>query len=218
MRVLIVEDEIDLRELLAQSLREEGYAVDLAADGKEGLYKASNVEYDAIVLDVMMPRMNGFDVMTALRAKQRTIPVLMLTARDTLDDRIKGLDSGADDYLTKPFELPELKARLRALIRRTGQTASPLILLGDITIDTSTKSVRKTGELMPLTAREYSLVEYLAIHRGVLVTRTMLYEHLFDETDDSLSNLMDVHIANVRRKLGKDFITTRRGQGYLIDI
>ena len=218
MRVLVVEDETDLRELLAQSLREEGYAVDVAADGKEGLYKASSVEYDAIVLDIMMPKMNGFEVMLALRSKKRTTPVLMLTARDTLDDRIKGLDCGADDYLTKPFELSELKARLRALIRRTGNTASPLIPLGDITIDTRTKSVKKAGESVPLTAREYSLVEFLAIHQGALVTRTMLYEHLFDEADDSLSNLMDVHIANVRRKLGKDFITTRRGQGYLIEV
>jgi two-component system OmpR family response regulator len=216
MRVLVIEDEPDLRRVLAQSLRETGYAVDAAGDGEEGLFKATGTEYDAIVLDIMMPRMDGWEVLRRLR-KTRTTPVLILTAKDRLADRVKGLDAGADDYLTKPFELAELTARLRALIRRAAGRALPQITLGDLVIDTKARGVSKGGRPINLTAREYSLVEFLAVHHGVLVTRTMLYEHLYDEADDSLSNLIDVHIANVRRKIGRDFITTRRGQGYLID-
>ena len=216
MRILVVEDEPDLRRVLAQSLREDGYAVDAAADGQEGLFKATGTEYDAVVLDIMMPKMNGWEVLRNLR-RTRATPVLILSARDQLADRVKGLDGGADDYLAKPFELAELGARLRALIRRCAGNSTPQIRVGELVIDTRAKGVFRNDQPVNLTAREYSLVEFLAVHRGVLVTRTMLYEHLYDEADDSLSNLIDVHIANVRRKLGKDFITTRRGQGYLID-
>ena len=216
MRVLVIEDEPDLRSVLSQSLREAGYAVDAAEDGQEGLFKAIGTEYDAIVLDIMMPKMDGWEVLRQLR-KKRPTPVLILTARDHVADRVKGLDGGADDYLAKPFELAELTARLRALIRRSAGNAQAQIVIGELTVDTRARGVLKEGQPINLTAREYSLVEFLAVHRGVLVTRTMLYEHLYDEADDSLSNLIDVHIANVRRKLGKDLITTRRGQGYLID-
>ncbi|MFI5381992.1 MAG: response regulator transcription factor [Tepidisphaerales bacterium] len=215
MRVLVVEDEPDLLRVLGRSLREAGYAVDEAADGKEGFYKASGSDYDAIVLDLMLPRMDGVEVLRELRRKKKT-PVLILTARDTVTDRVKGLDAGADDYLTKPFELAELLARLRALIRRAAGDAVPTIEIGEVVIDTLAKTVSMGGQDVDLTAREYALVEFLALHRGALVTRTMIYEHLFDESDDSLSNLVDVHVANVRKKLGHDFITTRRGQGYVI--
>ena len=217
MRVLVVEDERDLLEALAQSLRESGYAVDEASDGRTGLFKAAGTDYDAIVLDLMIPGLSGWDLLKELR-KSRATPVLILTARDALPDRVKGLDAGADDYLTKPFELPELQARLRALIRRrSGQTKS-LIDVGDISIDTAQRTVYKAGHTVALTPREYALVELLALHKGKLVTRTMIYDHIFDEEDDSLSNLVDVHIANVRKKLGKDFIATRRGEGYQIHV
>lgn len=216
MRILIVEDEPDLLSAVAQSLREEGYAVDEATDGETGLYKAKGSDYDAIVLDLMIPRLDGLTMLERLRSAKKT-PVLILTARDTTADRVKGLDNGADDYLTKPFELAELLARLRALIRRSAGDASPRIEVGDIAIDTRSRTISRGNEEIALTAREYALVEFLALHRGMLVSRTMIYDHLFDEQDDSLSNLVDVHVANVRKKLGKDFITTRRGQGYLID-
>jgi two-component system, OmpR family, response regulator len=217
MRVLVIEDEPDLRQALAQSLRETGYAVDEAGDGRAGLFKATGSEYDAIVLDLMLPQMSGWDLLHELR-KLRATPVLILTARDALPDRVRGLDAGADDYLIKPFELPELQARLRALIRRSAGQTSASIELGDITLDTAERSVRKAGQLVPLTPREYALVELLLMHKGALVTRTMIYDHLFDESDDSLSNLVDVHVANIRKKLGKDFITTRRGEGYQVHV
>ncbi len=216
MRVLVIEDEPDLLAALAQSLRENGYAVDEAADGRTGLYKAVG-EYDAIVLDLMLPGMSGWDLLRELR-KTRATPVLILTARDALPDRVKGLDGGADDYMTKPFQLPELQARLRALIRRSAGQARANIEVRDVMIDTAERTVRKSGQRIALTPREYSLIELLALHKGKLVTRTMIYDHLFDEQDDSLSNLVEVHIANLRRKLGKEFITTRRGEGYQLDV
>ncbi len=215
MRILTVEDEPDLLGSLLQALREDGYAVDGAADGEEGLYKAENYEYDAIVLDVMLPRMDGWEVLRRLRKTKKT-PVLMLTARDAVADRVRGLDTGADDYLVKPFELDELLARLRALIRRAASQAQSQLQFGEVVIDTAARTVARNGETVPLTAREYALVEFLALHSGKLVTRTMLYDHLFDENDSTLSNLLDVHVSNVRKKLGHDFITTRRGHGYCI--
>jgi len=216
MRVLVVEDEPDMRDAVAMYLREENYSVDTAADGKDGLYKAQTWNYDAIVLDVMLPLVDGWKVLTELR-KTKSTPVLMLTARDAVSDRIRGLDSGADDYLVKPFILSELVARVRALIRRAAGKARPTIELGDVRIDTVSRTIFLAGEAVSLTAKEYSLVEYLALHLGELVTRTMLYDHLFDEHDDSMSNLVDVYVSNVRRKLGRELITTRRGQGYLIE-
>jgi two-component system OmpR family response regulator len=216
MRVLVVEDEPDLLRALTKALREEGYAVDQAADGEEGLFKATSWEYDAIVLDLMLPRLDGWQLLKQARRSKKT-PVLILTARDGVADRVRGLDAGADDYLVKPFALTELLARLRALIRRAADTADAAIEIGDIVIDTVARLVRKRHELVNLTAREYALVELLALHRGELVSRTMIYDHLFDENDDTFSNLVDVHVSNIRKKLGKDFIITRRGQGYIID-
>jgi DNA-binding response OmpR family regulator len=216
MKVLVVEDEPDLLSALVQSLREAGYAVDSAEDGEEGLFKATGGGYDAVVLDMMLPRIDGWALLGKLR-KTDTVPVLALTARDALTDRVRGLDAGADDYLTKPFELAELLARLRAIIRRSAGKASTRIDLGDVSIDIASRNVRRGGQLVPLTPREYALVEYLALHKGKLVTRTVIYDHLFGEEDDTLSNLVDVHVSNVRKKLGKEFIITRRGEGYLID-
>lgn len=215
MRVLVVEDEPDLLSTIAQVLREDGYAVDEASDGAEGLFKATSWAYDAIVLDLLMPKLTGWQVLEKLRETHKT-PVLILTARDGVGDRVRGLDGGADDYLSKPFHLAELKSRLRAIIRRSAGQASSKILVGELTIDMNEKTVSRNSEQILLTPREYSLLELLALHRGQVVSRTQIYEHLFDENEDSLSNLVDVHVSNLRRKLGKDFITTRRGQGYIL--
>ena len=216
MRLLIVEDEPDLLATLAQALREEGYAVDTAEDGEDGLFKAESADYDAIVLDVMLPGLDGFELLKRLRRTRKT-PVLMLTARARVDERVHGLNLGADDYLPKPFDLTEVFARLRALIRRSAGEARNVIAIGDIKVNTRSKTVTKAGEAVMVTAREFSLLEYLALRRGKVVSRTELYEHLFDETDTSLSNLLDVHVSNIRKKLGHDLIATRRGQGYCID-
>ena len=215
MRVLVVEDEPDLLRSLLQALREDGYAADGAADGEEGFYKAMNADYDALVLDIMLPILDGWELLRRLRAAKKT-PVLMLTARDGVNDRVRGLDTGADDYLVKPFDLSELLARLRALIRRAASQTRAAIQVGNVVIDTASRIVSRNGTNVPLTAREYALVEYLALHQGEVVTRTTLYEHLFDENDSSLSNLLDVHVSNIRKKLGHDFILTRRGHGYSI--
>src|SRR6185503_4574858 len=216
MRILVVEDEADLLRSIAQALREEGYAVDTAANGEDGLFSAENSDYDAVVLDVMMPKMDGWEMLARLRKTKKT-PVLMLTARDQSRDRVRGLDTGADDYVVKPFDLPELFARLRALIRRSAGKTSNVLEIGDVVIDTAARNVSRVGNAIELTAREYALVEFLALHRGEVVTRTTLYEHLFDEDDATLSNLLDVHVSNIRKKLGHDFILTRRGHGYCME-
>jgi two-component system OmpR family response regulator len=216
MRILLVEDEPDLLSSLAQALREEEYAVDTAPDGEEGLYKAENYDYDVILLDVMLPKLDGWQVLARLRKSKKT-PVLMLTARDQTRDRVKGLDTGADDYVVKPFDLEELFARVRALIRRHSNQAQSSIEIADVVINVAARTVTRGGEEIALTAREYALLEYLALHRGEVVTRTTLYEHLFDENDSTLSNLLDVHVSNLRKKLGAEFITTRRGHGYCVE-
>jgi two-component system OmpR family response regulator len=216
MRILIVEDEPDLLRSLAQALREEGYAVDTANNGEDGLFKAENYDYDTLVLDVMLPKLDGWEILKCLRKSKKT-PVLMLTARDQTRDRVKGLDTGADDYMIKPFDLPELFARLRALIRRSANQTTNTIQIGDVKINTAARKVFRAEKPVELTAREYSLVEFLALHRSEVVTRTQLYEHLFDESDSTLSNLLDVHVSNLRKKLGAEFIVTRRGHGYCIE-
>ena len=216
MRILIVEDEPDLLRSLAQALREEGYAVDTANYGEDGLFKAEGYDHDAIVLDVMLPKLDGWEILRRLRKTKKT-PVLMLTARDQSRDWVKGLDTGADDYVVKPFDLPELFARLRALIRRSANKTTNVIEIGEVAVDTAARNVTRGGAAVELTAREYSLLEFLALHRGEVVTHTQLYEHLFDENESSLSNLLDVHVSNLRKKLGAEFITTRRGHGYCIE-
>jgi len=214
--VLIVEDEPGLRDAVASSLREEHYAVDEAADGRTGLYKAQQFTYDAIVLDLMLPELDGWQFLKQLRQTHDT-PVQIQTARDGVEDRVRGLDNGADDYLCKPFSLVELSARIRALIRRAnGQTNTELVI-GSVVVNTANKTVRKDDTAVELTAREYTLVELLALNQGCLVSRSMVYDHVFDENEDSLSNIVDVHIYNIRKKLGKDFVTTRRGHGYIVE-
>jgi two-component system OmpR family response regulator len=215
MRLLVIEDEHDLLRVIQQSLEEEGFAVDTALDGEVGLSKAKSWDYDAIILDLMLPRLDGFGVLRELRRTKRT-PVLLLTARDATADKIKGFDTGADDYVTKPFEIDELTARVRALIRRSANQPSPVVKLGDIEIDTAARTVKRDRQPVPLTAKEYALVELLVLNRGKLVTRTMIYDHIYDENDDTFSNVVDVYVANLRRKLGKDFVETRRGMGYIV--
>jgi two-component system OmpR family response regulator len=216
MRLLVVEDEEDLRRGLEQALREEGYAVDAAGDGTDALYKAETWEYDAIVLDIMLPGLDGLEILRRLR-KKKTVPVLLLTARDGFADRVRGLDLGADDYLVKPFDLGELMARVRALIRRSAGAPSPVLTLGTVSVNTAARTVTVDGKVIELTAREYALLEYLLRRRGAVVSRTELYDHLFAEEDESYSNLLDVHVCNLRKKLGKDFIETRRGHGYVVE-
>lgn len=216
MRLLVVEDDPLLLHSLREGLREENYAIDTALDGATGLTMAFEVDFDAIILDGMLPEIDGWEFLRRLRPK-KTTPVLMLTARDAIPDRIRGLDAGADDYLVKPFDFDELLARLRALIRRDRGQGSNRLQINEITIDLARKEAMKNDTPISLTPREYALVEYLALHRGVVISRTELYDHLFDESDDSLSNLLDVHVSNIRKKLGSSFISTRRGHGYAIE-
>ena len=217
MRILLVEDEPALGRAVRKAFEEEGFAVDLESDGESGLYAAQGGTYDAVVLDVMLPRLDGWSVLRKLRAARAT-PVLLLTARDAVADRVRGLNGGADDYLTKPFQLDELLARVRALIRRAAGKPSPLLKAGDVEIDTLGRRVRRAGRAVELTPKEYALLEFLAVHAGELVTRTMIYDHIYDDQDDSLSNVVDVYVSNLRRKLGRDLLETRRGEGYVLHV
>jgi two-component system OmpR family response regulator len=218
MRLLIVEDDADLRRALRRALREAGFAVDESANGDDGLFQALEVSYDAIVLDLMLPGRDGWSVLEAIRGAGRKTPVLILTARDAVDDRVRGLDGGADDYLTKPFALDELIARVRALIRRAAGEPGGRIELGDLTVDVTAQRVFRRDVEVMLTAREFGILELLVNRRGTVVTRTAIGEHLYDDTSELMSNAIDVHVASLRRKLGPDFIHTRRGLGYLIDV
>ncbi len=220
MRVLLVEDEPDAARLLAKGLRERTFAVDVAAEGEEALYLASINDYDLIILDVMLPLKDGFAVCQELRASGASVPVLMLTARDDVRDRITGLDSGADDYLVKPFDFHELLARVRALLRR-GQSLQPeTIEVGDLKINTRGHAVERAGQSIALTAKEYALLEYLARRAGQVVSRAEIAEHVWDENFDPFSNLIEVYIQRLRRKVDEGrkskLIRTLRGEGYLL--
>ncbi len=215
MRALVIEDEAHLRKTIVATLREEGFAADHCEDGEEGLYKALNWDYDVILLDVMLPKMSGWQVLEAIRAEKET-PILMLTARDGIQDRVRGLNQGADDYLPKPFDLLEMVARARAIARRSFGRGNPVLTLNNIEVNTASRTITKDGELIELTAREYAIVELFALKKDEVVTREYLYEHLFDENEDSLSNMLDVYIYKLRQKFGKNFITTLRGQGYVV--
>lgn len=214
MKVLVIEDNDRLRKSLIDYLRDDGFTADGAADGEEGLYRALNWEFDAIVLDVMIPRIDGFGVLQKIRDAGKTIPILMLTARTQLDDRLRGLNGGADDYLLKPFEMEELVARLRLAIRRTGGTPHPVIRVGPISVHTALRTAFLDDEAVELTAREYALLEILATRRDEVVSRRHLYERLFDENDDGAANMLDVYIYKLRQKFGREHIQTRRGLGY----
>ena len=220
MRVLLVEDYEPLARSVAQGLREAGYAVDRSADGEEGLWYAESNAYDAIILDVMLPRMDGLTLLRTLRERKNPAAVLILTARDRLDDRVSGLDAGADDYLVKPFEFAELLARLRALIRRRYRVGESVIRIADLEVDTGARVVKRRGATVPLSAREYALLEYLALRRDQVVTRAEIWEHVYDFASDPSSNVVDVYIGYLRRKIDHErepkLIQTRRGQGYLL--
>jgi DNA-binding response OmpR family regulator len=219
MRALVVEDYAVLRDSLAQGLRDSGYAVDATGQGREGLWYAENHPYDVIVLDLMLPGMKGLDVLRRLRAAGNTTPVLVLTAKETIDDRVTGLDLGADDYMVKPFAFAELLARLRALVRRNYAHVDPVLRVDDLEIDTSARRVRRAGQIVALSAREYALLEYLALRRSHIVTRTELWNHAYDEAAEPNSNVLDVYISHLRRKIDDGHATklihTRRGQGYM---
>jgi two-component system OmpR family response regulator len=217
VRLLVVEDERDLAETLRRALEEEEFAVDLAEDGEEGLFKIRELPYDAVILDLMLPRLDGWSVLEAARAGGIRTPVLVLTARDAIEERVRGLNLGADDYLIKPFALAELVARVRAMIRRAYGNPASTVQLGDITIDTAARQVWRAGAPVELTAREFAILELLTRSRGIVVARSTIYEHIYNEQADVLSNVVDVHVAALRRKLGPDVIRTRRGEGYIVD-
>jgi two-component system OmpR family response regulator len=217
MRVLVVEDQPDLARSVARALREENFAVDIAGDGEEGLFQATEVPYDAVVLDLMLPVRDGWSVLQTLRERGRDMPVLLLTARDAVDDRVRGLNLGADDYLVKPFATAELIARLRALTRRAAGRASAEVTIGPFRLDTAARRLTRGDAPVELTAREYAILELLANRRGDVVTRAAICDHIYGDDTDVLSNVVDVHIASLRRKLGADLIRTRRGHGYVLD-
>jgi DNA-binding response OmpR family regulator len=218
MRVLVVEDERRIADFIRRGLTEEGYAVDVAVDGEEALGWPAVAEFDVIVLDVMLPARNGIDVCRTLRERGVRTPVLMLTARDAVEDRVRGLDSGADDYLVKPFAFAELLARLRALTRREPAVLGAELRVGDLTLDTRTHEAARGGgaTLIELTSREFALLEYLMRHPNQVLTRTMIAEHVWNYDFDNATNVIDVHVRNLRRKLGAKLIHTVRGAGYRI--
>ena len=217
MRVLIVEDNDPLRETLVDALTEDGYVVDSSADGEDGLYRATECSYDIIILDVMLPKVNGWEILEAVRDRGVNVPVLMLTARDTTEDRVRGLDAGADDYLVKPFKLAELCARMRSLLRRSRGQSNTVITVGDIEIHTAKKEIYKAGVALEITALEYRMVDALVAQRGSVVSRSFLYEHLFSEEKEVVSNILEVYVCNLRKKLGADFVKTKRGHGYYVE-
>lgn len=220
MRVLVVEDDDVIAGFVEKGLEEEGYAVDRAADGDEALDWCAVAEYDAIVLDIMLPRRDGIEVCRTLRARGNRTPTLMLTAKDAIDDRVRGLDSGADDYLVKPFAFAELLARLRALSRREPRLLGTVLEVGDLRLDTTTREVTRAGNQISLTNKEYSLLEYLMRHPNQVLTRAMIGEHIWNYDFDNVTNVIDVHIRYLRRKIDDPHVTkliqTVRGAGYRI--
>jgi DNA-binding response OmpR family regulator len=220
MRILLVEDDPGVRRFVVKGLREQAYAVDTAGTGEEALYQADINEYDLIILDVMIPGPDGFEVCRRLRKTGRRMPILMLTARDAVEDRVSGLDRGADDYLTKPFEFRELLARLRALLRRSTELHPPRLSVGDLVLDTAAQSASRGGHAISLTHKEYALLEYLVRNAGRVVSRADIAEHVWDESFDPFSNLIEVYINRLRRKIDPDgaasLLQTRRGAGYLL--
>ena len=220
MRLLIVEDSDPLREALKNGLESLGYIVDAVANGSAGLERAMSGEHDLLILDVMLPEIDGFEILRRLREAGKKLPVLLLTAKDTVDDRVRGLDLGADDYLVKPFAVEELLARVRSLIRRGKSSVTPKVTIADVAVDTINKAVERGGRRVDLTPREYALLEYLAMRAGTVVTRRELEEHVFSEKPTEGSNAVDVLIGRLRKKLcphgSQELIHTRRGYGYLM--
>ena len=221
MRILVVEDEPRMANVIARGLREQSYAVDIAPDGSNGLYQASINDYDVIVLDVLLPHRDGYEVCRELRQRGNTTPVLMLTARATVDDRITGFDAGADDYLTKPFSFRELLARIRALLRRDSQLRPDVLEIADLVVDSASHRVVRANKEVQLTAKEYALLEYLARRRGQLVSRAEIAAHVWDDSFDPFSNTIEVYMNRLRKKIDGDHATkllhTRRGEGYILE-
>lgn len=222
MRLLLVEDDERISRFIAKGLRENAYAVDVATSGADALYQAEINTYDLVILDVMIPEKNGFEVCREIRAKGMNLPILMLTARDAVEDRIEGLDTGADDYLTKPFEFGELLARLRALLRRQSKILPSKIKIGNLEIDTSAQKIWREGEEIQMTAKEYALLEYFARNAGRVIGREEISEHVWDENFDPFSNLIEVYVNRLRQKIDENsassLIQTRRGVGYILEI
>jgi DNA-binding response OmpR family regulator len=220
VRILLVEDHKPLARSLRRGLEEEGFAVDIAEDGELGDYKARNTSYDVVILDLMLPKIDGLTLLKRWRGDGIGTHVLVLTAKDTTQDKVTGLDLGADDYLTKPFQLEELLARLRALLRRSHQVKDPVLRVHDLEIDTAARVVKRGGQTIHLTPREYGMLELLAFNQGKVVTRTMIWNHLYDEHDENTSNVVDVYIRYLRTKIDKGFetplILTRWGEGYML--
>ena len=220
MRILIIEDEKKVADFIKRGLKEEGYSVDVAYDGEEGHFQATSNEYDAIILDLMLPKIDGISLCKKLRADKINVPILMLTAKDSVKDKVTGLDSGANDYLTKPFSFEELLARIRALLRKS-ETATPTELqIGDLILDLLTHKVTRAGKEIILTNKEYALLEYLMRNPGCIVTRTMISEHVWDINFDTFTNVIDVYMNYLRNKIDKGhkkkLIETIRGRGYMI--
>lgn len=220
MKILLIEDDSRVASFIRRGLKEENYAVDLAKDGEEGLFMAHTGEYDLIILDVMLPKKTGYEVLSSLREEKNSVPVLMLTAKGGLEDKVKGLNAGADDYLAKPFGFEELLARARALLRRRGDMIPTVLQIGDLQMDTMRHAVTRQGKTLELTTREYALLEYFLRHKDQVVTRTMLSENVWEHDFDTMSNVIDVHVARLRRKVNdgfdKGYIHTVRGRGYIM--
>ena len=220
MRILLVEDESRVAGFIAKGLREQAYAVDIASDGEQALYQAAVNQYDIVILDVMLPVKDGHTVCRELRASGFRTPILMLTARGAVDDRVEGLDSGADDYLAKPFDFKELLARLRALLRRSAALRPQVLRVADLTLNTASHAAARAGKPVSLTAKEYALIEFLVLNQGRVVGREQIGQHVWDENFDPLSNVIDVYIKRLRAKLDTGFsrrlIHTRRGEGYIL--
>ena len=220
MRILLAEDEPRVAGFIAKGLREQAYAVDVAPNGEDAVHFASVNQYDLLILDVMLPVEDGFTVCRKLRGKGIRTPILMLTARDAVDDRVKGLDCGADDYLTKPFDFKELLARLRALSRRPAEVRPELLRVADLTLNTANHAVTRAGKAVGLTAKEYALLEFLVLNQNRVVNREQIAQHVWDESFDPFSNLIDVYIRRLRTKIDSNFqpvlIHTRRGEGYIL--
>jgi len=220
MRILIIEDDRKIASFLERGLREEGYAVDVARDGNEGTTNAHVYDYDLLIVDIMLPGKNGYEIVRELRAAGKTVPMVMLTARDSLQDVVMGLDVGADDYVTKPFSLDELLARVRALLRRGGANRTEQLIYGDVEMDRLRHEARRAGKDLPLTPKEFHLLEHFLMHPEEVIRRTELLEKVWDLHFDPMTNVVDVHIGNLRRKLSADggpaLIHTIRGVGYML--
>lgn len=220
MRILLVEDDTSVASFITKGLREEQYAIDATGDGEEGFQMASTIPYDLLILDVMVPKMDGFTMCRRLRENGNTTPILLLTARDTVEDRVTGLDTGADDYLTKPFAFPELLARIRALLRRGNSQPATRLTAADLELDPIAHRVWRAGQEITLTNKEYALLEYLLRNANRVLTRTAIIDHVWDIQYDSMTNIVDVHIRSLRAKIDRDFspplIQTIRGIGYML--